>query len=308
MTRARSKPASLVVAGLLAISLCESLTARPAVAEVYRYMRASLESVLSGIVGSPERRARDLIVNGQPLRFTPYQSDRDVADITDEWLAALRADTRFVPVPVDPVEAELAVAANRLVVPKLSRVHGDFSVIVRFFDGDGPAAFSFLRAGASPIAADPANNRAIPGTTVSVLRPDGSRMTDVLMTRFDDTAAGLAAFTASADIRRLPAALRPPAGAEVLSDIGDQGSGHISRTVISSGVLSAATWRNTRSRLLERDGFTVEITRPGKNGVLAMHARRGSVEADVLYTNGSNTSEIVEVIAIRQLLVEGKTQ
>ncbi|MEP9374719.1 hypothetical protein [Mesorhizobium sp. KR1-2] len=246
------------------------------------------------------------MINGQPLEFTPYQSTRSVADITDEWLEALDADTRLAHLAADPMAVELAAAANRLVAPKVSRVGEDFSVIVRFFDGNGSDALSFLQAGAARLPTDTAAAGPIPGVTVSIRRPPGSKMTEVLMTRFDDAVASLEAFASAADPRRLPAALRPPAGVEVLSDIGDHDRSHISRTVISSGALSSSAWRDTRAHLLERDGFAVDGTRPGKNSSLALHARRGAVEADVLYTKGIKADEIVEVIAIRQLLVEGR--
>jgi len=49
----------------------------------------------------------------------------------------------------------------------------------------------------------------------------------------------------------------------------------------------------------------VETPRAGRHGVLALHARRETVEADVLYTRGDNPGEIVEVIEIRQPLAEG---
>lgn len=301
---ARKLRPSMVAAGVAVLSWA-SLSVPPAAADVYRYVETSLQTILAGIVGAPERQPRDLTINGAPLEFTPYQSSRSVADITDEWLKALAADTRLAPVPADPVAAQLARAANDLVTPKVSRVGDDFSVIVRFFDGDGPAALAFLDRNVALTPAELAS-RPTPGMAVSVRRPPGSQTTEVLMSRFEDAAASLAAFAADADPRRLPATLRPPAGVTVLSDIGDRGAGHMTRTVVSSGRVSAAAWRDTRARLLAGGGFSVERVPPGRNGLLALHGRRGAVEADVLYASGANAGEIVEVIAIRQLLLEGK--
>jgi hypothetical protein len=306
MANRLSRTVSLVAAAALAIFLGESLTARPGMADVYRTVAKTLDTVMAQIAGSPERRPRDLVVNGQPLQFTPYQSKRSVADITDEWLAALKLDTRPADGKGNENEEAFAAAANLLVSPKVSRVGDDYSVVIRFFDGDGPSAQSFLHAQDLARMGKIPSDRPMPGVAVSIHRPAGSDMTEVLMTRFDDVQATLAAFTAPADIRKLPAAMRPPAGAEVLSDIGDQGTGHTSRTVISSGVLSAQNWSDARANLLTRAGFSVEAKRAGKNGVLALHARRETVEADILYTKGSKAGEVVEVIEIRQPLVEGK--
>lgn len=301
-----SHTASLVAAAALAIFLGESLTARPGMADVYRTVAKRLDTVIAEISGSPERRPRDLVINGQPLQFTPYQSKRSVGDITDEWLAALKLDTRPAEGKGNAGEETFAAAANLLVSPKVSRVGGDYAVVIRFFDGDGPAAQSFLHAQDIARIGKIASNRPMPGVALSIRRMPGSDMTEVLMTRFDDVQATLAAFTAPADVRKLPATMRPPAGAEVLSDIGDQGTGHTSRTVISSGVLSAQNWSDARANLLTRAGFSVEGKRAGANGVLALHARRETVEADILYTRGSKPGETVEVIEIRQPLVEGK--
>jgi hypothetical protein len=101
--------------------------------------------------------------------------------------------------------------------------------------------------------------------------------------------------------------LRPPAGVEVLSDIGDRDKGHTSRTVVSKGTLSATRWSDQRADLLVRDGFTIE-TPPAQHGrVTALYGRRGSVEANVLYTRSKTDGRTVEVIQIRQPFVEGIT-
>jgi hypothetical protein len=132
-------------------------------------------------------------------------------------------------------------------------------------------------------------------------------MTEVLMSRFDDIAATLPAFAAPADVGKLPMSLRPPAGVEVLSDIGDHDKGHMSRTVVSKGTLAAARWSGERADLLVRDGFTIETPPAERGGVTALYGRRGSVEANVLYTRSRTDGRTVEVIQIRQAFLGGIT-
>ncbi|MBY5402811.1 MAG: hypothetical protein ACJ8EW_14495 [Rhizobium sp.] len=288
----------------LVIGLAAAM-ATPGRAEIYKDLRVTLNSMLAGIVGAPERAPRDLVINGQPLEFTPYQSDRSISDITDEWLRVLAVNTRpAMPKGNDRQELTDVIAANMLIVPKMSRIRDDLAVVVRFFDGDGEAALDYLR------RQDPANPSArapIPGVSIMIRRPADAPRTEVLMSRFEDVAATLPAFAAAADVSKLPMSLRPPAGAEVLSDIGDRDKGHTSRTVVSKGTLSATRWSDQRADLLARDGFTIE-TPPVQHGrVTALYGRRGSVEANVLYTRSKTDGRTVEVIQIRQPFVEGTT-
>ncbi|ANK89230.1 MULTISPECIES: hypothetical protein [unclassified Rhizobium] len=279
--------------------------ATPGRAEIYKDIRVTLNSMLAGILGTPERAPRDLVINGQPLEFTPYQSDRSISDITDEWLRVLAANTRpAMPKSSDREELTAVIAANMMIVPKVSRIRDDLAVVVRFFDGDGEAALDYMR------RQDPNNPSAkapIPGVSIMIRRPADAPMTEVLMSRFDDVAATLPAFAAPADVGKLPVSLRPPAGVEVLSDIGDRDKGHMSRTVVSKGTLAAARWSDQRADLLIRDGFTIETPPAERGGVTALYGRRGSVEANVLYTRSKTDGRTVEVIQIRQPFVEGIT-
>ncbi|NEJ74512.1 hypothetical protein GR197_28970 [Rhizobium phaseoli] len=289
----------------LVIGLAVVVLATPGRAEVYKDFRATLNSMLAGILGAPERSPRDLVINGQPLAFTPYQSDHSISDITEEWLRVLAADTRpALPKSNDSQELTAVIAANMLIVPKVSRIREDLAVVVRFFDGDGEAALDYLK------KQDPANPSAkapIPGVSIMIRRPADAPTTEVLMSRFEDVASSLPAFAAPADVSKLPQSLRPPAGVEVLSDIGDRDKGHTSRTVVSKGRLSAARWSDTRADLLARDGFTIEAPPAERGGVIAFYGRRGSVEANVLYTSSRTDGRTVEVIQIRQPFVEGIT-
>ncbi|UWM79303.1 hypothetical protein N1937_31150 (plasmid) [Rhizobium sp. WSM4643] len=288
----------------LVIGLAAAM-ATPGRAEIYKDLRVTLNSMLAGIVGAPERAPRDLVINGQPLEFTPYQSDRSISDITDEWLRVLAVNTRpAMPKSNDRQELTDVIAANMLIVPKMSRIRDDLAVVVRFFDGDGEAALDYLR------RQDPANPSArapIPGVSIMIRRPADAPRTEVLMSRFEDVAATLPAFAAAADVSKLPMSLRPPAGVEVLSDIGDRDTGHTSRTVVSKGTLSATRWSDQRADLLARDGFTIETPPAQHGGVTALYGRRGSVEANVLYTRSKTDGRTVEVIQIRQPFVEGTT-
>ena len=274
-------------------------------AEVYKDFRATLNSMLAGILGAPERSPRDLVIDGQPLQYTPYQSDRSISDISDEWLRVLAANTRpALPKSNDKEELTAVIAANMLIVPRTSRIRDDLAVVVRFFDGDGEAALDYLR------RQDPENPSArgpIPGVSIMIRRPADAPATEVLMSRFDDVAATLPAFAAPADAVKLPPSLRPPPGVEVLSDIGDRDNGHMSRTVVSKGMLSAARWSDARADLLARDGFTIETPPAQRGRVTALYGRRGSVEANVLYTRSKSDGRTVEVIQIRQPFVEGIT-
>ena len=289
----------------LLIGLAALAAATPGRAEVYKDFRATLNSMLAGILGAPERSPRDLVINGQPLQFTPYQSDRSISDITDEWLRVLAANTRpALPKSSDKEELTAVIAANMLIVPRTSRIRDDLAVVVRFFDGDGEAALDYLR------RQDPENPSArgpIPGVSIMIRRPADAPATEVLMSRFDDVAATLPAFAAPADTGKLPPSLRPPPGVEVLSDIGDRDNGHMSRTVVSKGTLSAARWSDARADLLARDGFTIETPPAQRGRVTALYGRRGSVEANVLYTRSKSDGRTVEVIQIRQPFVEGIT-
>ncbi|MBW8789601.1 MAG: hypothetical protein JF594_18150, partial [Rhizobium leguminosarum] len=82
------------LAGLALVIGLAAAMATPGRAEIYKDLRVTLNSMLAGIVGAPERAPRDLVINGQPLEFTPYQSDRSISDITDEWLRVLAVNTR----------------------------------------------------------------------------------------------------------------------------------------------------------------------------------------------------------------------
>jgi len=294
-----------LLATAFGIGLVAMVAVTPGRAEVYKDFRATLNSTLAGILGAPERAPRDLVINGQPLEFTPYQSDRSISEITDEWLRVLAVNTRpALPKSNDREELTAVIAANMLIVPKTSRIRDDLAVVVRFFDGDGEAALDYLR------RQDPANPSArapIPGVSIMIRRPTGAPVTEVLMTRFEDVASSLPAFAAPADAGKLPPSLRPPAGVEVLSDIGDRDKGHTSRTVVSKGSLSAVRWADARAELLTRDGFTIEAPPAQRGGVTALYGRRGSVEANVLYTRSKSDGRTVEVIQIRQPFVEGTT-
>ncbi|MBY5540383.1 hypothetical protein HFO60_10080 [Rhizobium leguminosarum] len=293
------------LAALVLVIGLAAAAATPVRAEIYKDLRVTLNSMLAGILGAPERAPRDLVINGQPLEFTPYQSDRSISDITDEWLRVLAVNTRpALPKSNDKEELTAVIAANMLIVPKTSRIRDDLAVVVRFFDGDGEAALEYLR------RQDPANSSArapIPGVTIMIRRPADAPMTEVLMSRFDDVASTLPAFAAPADVTKLPQSLRPPAGVEVLSDIGDRDKGHTSRTVVSKGTLSAVRWSDQRADLLARDGFTIETPPAQRGGVTVLYGRRGSVEANVLYTRSKTDGRTVEVIQIRQPFVGGIT-
>ncbi|MBY3038641.1 hypothetical protein [Rhizobium laguerreae] len=293
------------LAALVLVIGLDAAAATPVRAEIYKDLRVTLNSMLAGILGAPERAPRDLVINGQPLEFTPYQSDRSISDITDEWLRVLAVNTRpALPKSNDKEELTAVIAANMLIVPKTSRIRDDLAVVVRFFDGDGEAALDYLR------RQDPSNSSArapIPGVTIMIRRPADAPMTEVLMSRFDDVASTLPAFAAPADVTKLPQSLRPPAGVEVLSDIGDRDKGHTSRTVVSKGTLSAVRWSDQRADLLARDGFTIETPPAQRGGVTALYGRRGSVEANVLYTRSKTDGRTVEVIQIRQPFVGGIT-
>lgn len=129
----------------LVIGLAAAM-ATPGRAEIYKDFRVTLNSMMAGILGAPERAPRDLVINGQPLEFTPYQSDRSISDITDEWLRVLAANTRpALPRSDNKEELTAVIAANMLIVPKTSRIRDDLAVVVRFFDGDGEAALDYLR-------------------------------------------------------------------------------------------------------------------------------------------------------------------
>ncbi|MDR9807152.1 hypothetical protein [Rhizobium hidalgonense] len=289
----------------LVIGLATVVVAKPGHAEVYKDLRETLNSMLAGILGAPERAPRDLVINGQPLEFTPYQSDRSISEITDEWLRVLAANTRpALPKSSDRQELTAVIAANMLIVPKVSRIRDDLAVVVRFFDGDGEAALDYLK---RQNPNNPSARAPIPGVSIMIRRPADAPVTDVLMSRFDDVAATLPAFAAPADAGKLPPSLRPPAGAEVLSDIGDRDKGHTSRTVVSKGTMSALRWSDARADLLVRDGFTIETPPAERSGVTALYGRRGSVEANVLYTSSKTDGRTVEVIQIRQPFVEGTT-
>lgn len=291
------------ITGLALVIGLAAAMATPVRAEIYKDFKVTLNSMLAGILGAPERAPRDLVINGQPLEFTPYQSDRSISDITDEWLRVLAVNTRpALPKSNDKEELTAVIAANMLIVPKTSRIRDDLAVVVRFFDGDGEAALDYLR------RQDPANPSApIPGVSIMIRRAADAPMTEVLMSRFEDVASTLPAFAAPADVSKLPMSLRPPAGVEVLSDIGDRDKGHTSRTVVSKGTLSASRWSDQRADLLARDGFTIETPPAERGGVTALYGRRGSVEANVLYTRSKTDGRTVEVIQIRQPFVEGIT-
>ncbi len=137
--------ASHLIGLALVIGLAAAV-ATPGRAEIYKDLRVTLNSMLAGIVGAPERAPRDLVINGQPLEFTPYQSNRSISDITDEWLRVLAVNTRpALPKSNDKEELTAVIAANMLIVPKTSRIRDDLAVVVRFFDGDGEAALDYMR-------------------------------------------------------------------------------------------------------------------------------------------------------------------
>ncbi|MGO7443013.1 hypothetical protein ACC673_37820, partial [Rhizobium ruizarguesonis] len=81
------------------------------------------------IVGAPERAPRALVIHGQQLEFPPYQSDRSISAITDEWLRVLAVNTRpALPKSNDRQERTAVIAANMLIGPKTSRIRDDLAV------------------------------------------------------------------------------------------------------------------------------------------------------------------------------------
>ncbi|UIY31853.1 hypothetical protein LZK73_33785 (plasmid) [Neorhizobium galegae] len=180
--------------------------------------------------------------------------------------------------------------------PRSSRAGDDFAVIVQFFDGDASNALAFINDRVQTLD----NASKMPGVAVSIRRAKGASQTEVLMTRFDNVPALLSGFDKPASSATLPPSLRPPPGVDIIADFGDKGTGHTSRTVISSGNVSAAQWSDQRADILRREGFSVELRQARGRGVIALHGRRKNVEADILYTKSKNSAETVEVIAIRQ--------
>jgi len=221
-------------------------------------------------------------------------------------MAALRANMRSAsPRSDDGFDRGLALAADTMTEPRVSQVGASFAVIVNFFDGDGSAALAHSRAAS---AAKNGRDKAalkVPAVVVLIRRPDGSSMTDVVMSRLDDATAVLNSWSQPLNRAALPAALRSPVGSELLADLADFGSSHNSRTIIASGMLSTTAWADKREALLSRDGFSVERPPVGRQGAIALHGRRGSAETDVLYTPGDKPGEVIEVIEIRQPLAEG---
>lgn len=65
---------SVHLAGLALVIGFAAAMATPGRAEIYKDLRVTLNSMLAGIVGAPERAPRDLVINGQPLEFTPIRA------------------------------------------------------------------------------------------------------------------------------------------------------------------------------------------------------------------------------------------
>lgn len=310
MAKRASRFLPMAAAAGLAVLAGETLTARKGMADVYETARTSLFTLFAEVIEAPERRPRDLVVNGRPLAFTPYRSARPVDEIAQDWLAVLAVNTRpAAEAGMDAQTAGAAGIANLLVEPKVSRVSQDFAVVVQFFDGNGPAAMANVLAKTDPArrAGGAAATPPMPGVAVVIRRAGRDADADVLMTRFEDVPSALAAFAGPADKAALPVSLRPPAGGEVLSDLGDRGSAHLSRTVVNSARMQPAAWAAMRAALLRRDGFAMEAPPAPGNGLVALRARRGTVEADVLYAPGIDAGEVVEVIEIREPLLAGDT-
>lgn len=295
---------SLAAAAALAIGLGETLTARTSFAEVYAAATTSMGGALAELLGAPERAPRALLVNGQPLSFAPYSSDRPVADLAADWSRTLQG--AIVPIPYDGADAEQsaqAAVALAFLPPKVAVLSDEFATVVQFFDGDGRKAMAHVQATAKGGKPGP-----IPATVVTLRRPAGADRTDVLMSRMDDTTGMLSAFAAAPDADEIPTALKPPAGATVLMDLSDEGDGHRSRSVVVRAPVAARAWAERRAVLLSQAGFTVEATAAGTAGITALRARRAAEEADVLYTAGAVPGEVVEVIHIREPLAGGTSR
>lgn len=301
MTGPLRRTLALVASAALAVAFGETLTARVSFADVYLTATTSVSGAIAGIVGAPEREPRALVLNGQPLAFAPYTSDRPVADIAADWAGTL--ERAIVPIPFDgrdPDQAAAAAVALALLPPKVALVSEEFATVVQFFDGDGRKALDHVQSAGKGNPARP-----IPATVVTIRRPAGAERTEVLMTRMEDAMRTLGAFAAPVDAGSLPESLKPPAGASVLMDLSDDGGGHRSRSIVSRGPLGARAWAERRAALLVKAGFVVEASAAGPAGVTTLRGRRGAEEADVLYTTGSGSGEVVEVMHIREPIAEG---
>lgn len=313
MTRRRlrvstSRPFGCVLAAGLALALGQVLTSRPGEADVYQLVERGLSGLLADVVDTPERQPRDLMVNGQPLAFTPYHSARPADAVCRDWKAALAAHHRAaVDASGDPERWGAKVAADVLAAPKATRLPDQGCAVVQFFDGDGRAAMDYVLA-SSPARLKAGSQRPpMPGVTVMIRQAGERGGSDVLMSRFNDVPATLSAYAAPANVAALPPSLQPPAGATVLNDLGDRGTQHVSRTVVTSGHLSMAAWADMRRDLLARENFSIQAQSTSTDGLAAFQGRRGSVEADVHYSPGKEPGEVVEVIELREPQLAGQT-
>ncbi|WP_181708500.1 hypothetical protein [Chthonobacter rhizosphaerae] len=299
---ARRRLALLAAAGL-ALVAGATFSAREGSAEVWLGVQVSPGASLAAILGAPERRPRDLVINGQPLRFTPYRSERPVIEIADEWAATLAAGIRpAIVVDTDPHTAIAAVAATSFLVPRVMKVSDEFATVVHFFDGDGPAALAYFAARTSAEAEAFLPRGSMPGVVVTIRRPAGADATDVLMTRLEEAPAVMSAFMEPVAAEALPIMLQPPGGAEVLMDMSDEGGGHRSRSVVTSGRLAPRLFAESRAALLAASDFDMEYAPARGAALAALRGRNGPLEVDVLYTAGEQPSEVLEVIHLREPL------
>jgi len=68
----------LFAAAATGIVAAEMTTTGTVSAEIFRNVASSLSSTLATIAETEERKPRDLVANGQHIKFTPYQSRRSV--------------------------------------------------------------------------------------------------------------------------------------------------------------------------------------------------------------------------------------
>lgn len=299
----------LLFTGMATCATCEVVTARYTFAEVYLELSQTFYGLVAEAAGEAERQPRDLSLNGAPIAFSPYTSQRPVDAVLDDYLRALRAHS--VPARAGPEEGlppgmmKQAVAMSaRLIEPRVARLDDGTALVTQFFDGNGNAARDYLLARMTLQPGQPP----VPGVTVMMRRPAGAPVTDVLASRFDDVPGMLTAFGADADQARLPDFLRPPAGASLVADLGDRGAGIMSRTIIARAARSPEQWASERRPVLETAGFRLEALRGGRGQPLSFGARRGAAEADITYVASPTEGDTIEVIELRQPGLAGGVQ
>jgi hypothetical protein len=307
MLTALRRTLPLLLCSLCTVLVCEIVTARISFADVYLEIRHSLSQMLAQAVGMPERQPRDLMLNGTPLSFTPYRSDRPIDAILNDYVEALTL--RIRPATAKPADGLLpgmmdraVAAANAMVKPKVARMKDGFATVTQFFDGDGNAARDYLL---ERMIFTPAPQTRMPGVTLVLRRPAEAPSTDVIASRFDDAPALIGSFSKDADPSRLPSFLRPPPGARLIADLGDRGTTVISRTILSSSTRAPEQWAIERRSALALEGFELDPPSGGHGSLLSFGARRGAVEADIAYVASTRADEFTEIIEIRQPGIKG---